>query len=108
MGTASRTPLYALVTSTSLRGDLSLSRQELASTAGITRATLARLVRVGLIEPSGPPPTEFTAATAARLKRMLRLHDDLGVNLVGASIIADLLDRLERVEAELALRRGAS
>ena len=108
MDAASRTPLYASVTSTSLRGDLSLSGEELATTAGITRARLARLVRLGLIEPSGPPPTEFTAATAARLKRMLRLHDDLGVNLVGASIIADLLDRLERVEAELALRRGAS
>ena len=35
---------------------------------------------------------------------MLRLHADLGVNLTGAAIIVDLLERLERVEAELARR----
>jgi hypothetical protein len=38
---------------------------------------------------------------------MLRLHDDLGVNFIGAAIIADLLERLERLEREAAgLVRG--
>jgi hypothetical protein len=35
---------------------------------------------------------------------MLRLHGDLGVGLIGAAIIVDLLERLERVEAELMRR----
>ena len=35
---------------------------------------------------------------------MLRLHADLGVNLAGASIIVDLLERLDELEAELAAR----
>jgi hypothetical protein len=37
---------------------------------------------------------------------MLRLHGDLGVNLVGAAIIVDLLERLDRLEVELARQRG--
>jgi hypothetical protein len=32
---------------------------------------------------------------------MLRLHRDLGVNLTGAAIIVDLLERVERLEAKL-------
>jgi MerR HTH family regulatory protein len=37
----------------------------------------------------------FSAATATRLRRMLRLHRDLGVNITGAAIIVDLVERLE-------------
>ena len=88
-------------------GALYLSRAELAAAAGISPARLARLVRIGLLEPAAPAPREFSAATSARLRRMLRLNHDLGVNLVGAAIIADLLERLDRLETELARRRGS-
>jgi len=37
---------------------------------------------------------------------MLRLHDDLGVDLVGAAIITDLVERLDRMERELRRLRG--
>jgi hypothetical protein len=33
-----------------------------------------------------------------RLRRVLRLRGDLGVNLVGAAIIVDLVERLDRLE----------
>ena len=65
-------------------------------------------MRLGLVEPAAPDASEFTARTAAQLRRMLRLHGDLGVNLTGAAIIVDLLERLERVEAELARLRQRS
>jgi DNA-binding transcriptional MerR regulator len=84
-----------------------LSVEELAAAVGISPARLARLVRLGLVEPTGPGGSEFTAATAARLRRMLRLRDHLGVNLVGAAIIVDLLERLERLETELSRLRGS-
>jgi len=60
---------------------------------------------VGLIESSGPEPYAFTAATAVRLRRMLRLRRDLHVNFHGAAIIMDLVERLDGLERELA-RRG--
>ncbi len=84
-----------------LRAEMQITDSDLARAAGISAATLVRLVHLGLIEPVAPGGSEFTAATAERLGRMLRLHDDLEVNLIGAAIIVDLLDRLERLEADL-------
>jgi chaperone modulatory protein CbpM len=83
-----------------------LSARELATAAGISPTRLMRLVALGLVEPVTPGVDAFTAATAARLRRMVRLHVDLGVNFAGAAIIADLIQRLERLDAELTrLRR---
>ena len=46
-------------------------------------------------------------ATVIRLQRMRRLHDDLEVDLVGAAIIVDLMERLDRLDAEIrAMRSG--
>ncbi len=88
------------------RAELRLSFDELAAVAGIGRARLARLVRLGLVEADTPDGGQFSAATAARLGRMLRLHRDLGVNLAGAAIIVDLVEELDRLESELARLRG--
>lgn len=108
MRAPSRGPLSASIVATPLRGELWLSREELAAAAGISPAKLARLVHLGLVEPIAPEPRSFTTATLARVKRMLRLHGDLEVDLVAAAIIADLLERLERMETELARLRGGS
>jgi chaperone modulatory protein CbpM len=89
-----------------LQGERWLSRDELATAAGITRERLERLIHLGLVEPASGGPEEFPAEALLRLQRMLRLNADLGVNLIGAAIIADLLERLDRLEAELARRRG--
>jgi hypothetical protein len=78
-----------------------LSARELATASGITVARLARLVQAGLVDPVAPGMDAFTVATASRLRRMVRLNAELGVNFTGAAIIADLVQRLERLDAEL-------
>jgi hypothetical protein len=85
-----------------------LSAHELATIAGINGAMLARLVRLGIVEPVAPGGTEFPAGCAPRVKRMLRLRLELGVNLPGAAIIVDLLERLARMDAELGRLRAGS
>ena len=77
-----------------------LSAEALAAAAGLTYAALVRLVRLGLVEPLAPGSAEFAAADVVKLRRMVRLRGDLGVGFVGAAIIVDLLQRLERLEAE--------
>jgi len=88
-----------------LRAEAHLSLHELAVAAGISATRLARLVRLGLLDPEPGAPGRFSAATAARLRRMLRLRADLGVNLAGAAIIVDLMECLDRLDAELMRRR---
>lgn len=85
-----------------------LTADQLAAAAGLSVQMLARLVRFGLLEPLDPDGREYEAGTAARLRRMLRLRRDLGVNFTGAAIIVDLLERLERLESELIRLRGGA
>ena len=101
-------PALILITGTAVRAEMHLSGEELAAAAGISRAGLARLVRLGLVEPIAPGASQFAAVTVARVRRMVRLHDDLGVNFADAALVVDLLERLDRLEAELTRLRGAS
>ncbi|HWC03607.1 MAG TPA: chaperone modulator CbpM [Methylomirabilota bacterium] len=91
---------------TTHRAEVYLSSHELAAAAGISPVRLARLVRLGVVEPDAPHPGMFTAVTVGRLRRILRLHRDLGVDLTGAAVIVELLERLERLETELNRWRG--
>ena len=75
-----------------------LSAQQLAERASISIVWLTALVDRGLVEPTHPDTGEFTAATAMRVRRMVRLRADLGVSFVGAAIIVDLLERIDRLE----------
>ena len=106
MPTRSRTRMHVSIMSAPPPGEMWLTREQLAAAVGISPAKLDRLIRLGLVEPSEPRPSEFAAVMAARLRRMLRLHDDLGVDLVGAAIITDLVERLDRMETELRRLRG--
>lgn len=108
MRTPPRVPLSVPLVVATPRAEVYLSGEELAAAAGISLTRLARLVRLGLVEPATAGTSRFTAETVGRLRRMLRLHRDLDVDLIGAAIIVDLLERLERLEAELARWRGGS
>jgi|SRR5213593_862498 len=112
MRASARTPLDAAIVGPSRPAEEYLSGEALAAAAGVTPRTLARLVGLGLVEPAALKANEhgltapvFSAATAARLRRMLRLHRDLGVNLTGAAIIVDLVDQLDRMERDTKERR---
>ena len=80
------------------RGEILITYEELAVAAGVRPTVIARLIRLGVVEPVRPEAAEFTVDTLARVRRMLRLHAELGVNFTGAAIILDLLDRLHRLE----------
>ena len=48
----------------------------------------------------------ISAGELRRVKQLLRLRSMLGVNLTGAAVIMDLLDRIEAMESEInALKR---
>jgi len=85
----------------SLRGSL-LSLDEVTRLAGIHPALGERLMALGLIDPVETTPEPlFEVATILRIRRILRLHQDLGVNWVGIGVVLDLLAKIEELEREL-------
>lgn len=84
------------------RAELLLSLAEICALAGLSERRLVRLLRLGVVEPSAPGSPQFSAATAMRLKRLLRLRKELGVGPIGAAIIVDLLERIADLEGRLA------
>jgi hypothetical protein len=64
--------------------------EALASEAGVHPDLVRALLRSGFIARDESP---------ARLARAMRLRRDLGVNLAGAVLACDLLERIETLEA---------
>jgi chaperone modulatory protein CbpM len=64
---------------------------------------VVELVDAGVLEPRGADPDawSFPAADLLRARRVARLVDDLGVNLVGAAVILDLVEERRALERRL-------
>jgi hypothetical protein len=80
----------------------------LAREAGLSPELVLRLVRLGLVAPSGGTAQAplFAPEAAARLARAARLRRDLGIDYAGAVLASELLERIEALEQMLARRRG--
>jgi len=66
---------------------------------------VAELVEVGVLEPQGPSPDawSFPVSALSRARTVVRLVDDLGVNLAGAALILELLEERRVLERRLGL-----
>jgi chaperone modulatory protein CbpM len=87
-----------------------LSIDDLTQAVSMSPGRIAKLVGVGLIEPYKETPRgpAFSASSLERLRRILRLRRDLGVNLAGAAVISDMRERVVTLQTELVrLRRRA-
>jgi chaperone modulatory protein CbpM len=54
------------------------------------------MVEEGILDPEGDDPAtwRFPGASVTQVRLVVRLQRDLGVNLAGAALVLDLLDRL--------------
>ena len=74
---------------------------DVARRAGVRITVVRRYLEFGLIEPH-PEPTEaprYHPRTAARIAQAERLRRDLGLNVAGAVLACELLDRIRDLEA---------
>ncbi len=80
-----------------------LELQVLASEAGLHPDLVRRLVRLGALDPTGGTRAapRFTPDAPARLARVMRLRRDLALNLAGAILACELLDRIDVLEQRL-------
>jgi DNA-binding transcriptional MerR regulator len=87
------------------------TNQELEATARRAHLPVARLrryIRIGLVRPSqleGGP--QFDDVEMARLRRIRRLADDLGLNSAAIEIVLRLIDQIEALQQERDAGRAA-
>lgn len=89
-------------------GQAFLSLEDLALAAGLHPDMVGRLVEYGLLETSAGASGSalFPASSVERLRSIMRLKSDLGVNLAGIAVILDMRERLVGLQAELARLRA--
>ncbi len=68
----------------------------------IEYAFIYSLHESGLVQVSGPEAEPvFDEEELPRVEKMVRLHEDLGINLEGIEAIVPLLDRMEKMQDEM-------
>ena len=91
------------------RGEYALlSIEDLAKATSLHPKRVEKLVGFGLIEPairtwSGPM---FPRSSLERLRRIVRLSRDLGINLAGIAAVLDMRERIESLQKEVERLRG--
>jgi MerR family transcriptional regulator/heat shock protein HspR len=89
-----------------------LTVEELSSAAGIHPELVEKFVFCGLIEPAtrSGAAALFSVSAVERLRCIVRLRRDLGVNLAGIAAILDMRERLAALQRELGRfrQRGAA
>ncbi|MCK9494731.1 MAG: helix-turn-helix transcriptional regulator [Dehalococcoidia bacterium] len=79
-----------------------------ARMVGLHQQTIRSYERIGLVQParSGGNTRLFSFQDVERLRQVVRLVNDLGVNLAGVEVILRLSNRVEELQAELARCRA--
>jgi len=83
-----------------------LNESDLVSLADLCRSctveteTITTLVAEGILDPTGEDIEHwrFTIGSLRRVKTVIHLQRDLGVNLAGAALALELLDRIAEME----------
>jgi chaperone modulatory protein CbpM len=81
---------------------------ELCRCFAIEAELVEALVEQGILEPVGRRGYHwcFPASSLRRTRITLHLQRDLGVNLAGAALALDLLERIEELDARLRVMKG--
>lgn len=78
-----------------------VSIDDLCRSCTVEVETVTLLVDEGILDPVGSKVEQwrFTVTSLRRVKTAIHLQRDLGVNLAGAALALDLLDRIARLES---------
>lgn len=82
---------------------IELSLSDLAQRCACETHLIIEMVEEGVLEPQGRRPEEwqFRGPDLVRLRRALRLQQDLEVNLPGIALAMDLLEELDDLRARI-------
>lgn len=82
---------------------IELTLTDLAQRCSVRTEIVIAMVREGVLEPQGDTPEQwyFSGYDLVRLRRAVRLQQDLDVNLAGAALAIELLEELDDLRARL-------
>lgn len=86
-----------------------LTLDQLSDAAELQPALVEKFIQYGLIEPTPAEASRllFPISCIERLRRIIRLRRDLGVNLAGVAVILEMRQHMEDLQKELErLRRS--
>jgi DNA-binding transcriptional MerR regulator len=72
--------------------------QEAARLTRVDVTVVARCAEMGLVT---PPPRGYTEADLAEIRRVRRLHDDLGLDYGSIEVVLDMLRRIRDLQVEV-------
>lgn len=77
-----------------------LTVEEICDVYHVTPEWLAELISYGVIESHG---ARFDITNLRRIRRLMRLQQDLELNMAGAALALDLIDQIESLKAQVEL-----
>lgn len=83
-----------------LEEDDLVTLSDLCRSCTVETQTITTLVAEGILDPQGRDVEHwrFTVGSLKRVKTVIHLQRDLGVNLAGAALALELLDRIAELE----------
>ncbi len=80
-----------------------LTLLEVSRASAVHAEFVVELVEEGVVEPSGQDPTQwrFSSVCLIKVRKAVRLRNDLGLNLAGIALALQLIEELEQVQARL-------
>lgn len=85
-----------------------ISVVELCEVCSIDEEMVAEMIAEGILEADArnPASARLSYTAVKRTRTVIRLQRDLGVNMAGAALALELLDRIENLRTQLRARRG--
>jgi chaperone modulatory protein CbpM len=86
-----------------LEEDSEVTFAQLCEVCAVRAEAVEAMVEEGIVAPIGGRVSRwrFTRSTVVRVRTVLRMQRDLHVNLAGAALALDLLERIEALNARL-------
>jgi chaperone modulatory protein CbpM len=79
--------------------ELTLTIDDLCDACAVERERIVELVEYGLLDPDAQGGQRFGGRSLRRARVAVRLQRDLGINAAAASLVIELLERIETLES---------